>query len=109
MDGQIGVLYQKGEQIAGITNWEITLYLDKTVIKGWSSPKVSNKNITAWGYWLTRKPEGDEYEAHFYQQFNNELILIDRSIVKVSIPDAPLGKKMLCELEIFWIGHVDEL
>lgn len=109
MEGEIGVLYQEGKQVAGVTNWEITLFLDNTSIKGWSSQKVTDKKISAWGYWLTQESECDEYEACFYVSWRGELVLVDKSIVKVNLPDAPLDKKMLCELEIIWLRHADEL
>jgi len=104
MEGKLGVLYQNGEQVAGVYDWEVNLAWDSSVSKGWQKSIVI-KRITAQSYWLVEPIKDNEFEAEFYQTLNNQLVLMDAGKVKVNFPDIEtINRRLYAPIDIRWLG-----
>ena len=108
MTGEIGVLYQNGQQIGGFFDWEIRVDLVPSEGFGrdsWSSWKVNAKRTTAVNYWLLGKPNGSVFDAEFYQHINDQLILMDAGKVSMEFPEEnAFNTKLLGLIEIIWMN-----
>uniref|UniRef100_A0A6M3JSP0 Uncharacterized protein n=2 Tax=viral metagenome TaxID=1070528 RepID=A0A6M3JSP0_9ZZZZ len=102
MEGQIGVLYQNGNQVAGVYDWEVSLAFDSTVRKGWEEVK-SIKHITSMSYWLVEKPQGNLYDIELYQKVEGQLILMDKGTIAINLPDTEtLDRRLYAPLNLIW-------
>ena len=69
----------------------------------WAAPKVFKK-VSANSYWLIAEPDGDIFEADFYQQIQNQLVLMDTGRVKLGLPDTKtLNRTLSAPLTLRWI------
>jgi len=106
MTGKIGVLYQNGKQVGGIFDWEISAGMDSTAKNSWVERKVA-KQITAQSYWLVNKPNGDIFDAEFYQHIKGRLVLIDTGTVRLNLPEANiLDRTLLAPLRLRWMNSL---
>jgi len=109
MEGQIGILYQKGKQIGGLFDWSIHVNIAHAAKDKWIVRKLAQKQATALGYWLLAKPETDIFECRFYQYARGKLILLDTGIVKIKLPDTTtFNRKVLARLDIEWVEFKDD-
>lgn len=103
MIGVIGTLSQDNKQVGGIFNWSIDGVVAQGRMGRWKAPHISKK-VTARSYWLLTEPDGDIFKVDFYQQLNNQLILIDTGKVKLGLPDTTtLNRTLLAPLTLRWI------
>ena len=103
IEGQIGVLYQDGKQVAGIYNWEARVVLQYTTVNSIKNynPK---KKIEARSYWLVEAPEGNVFNAEFYQVVGDQLALMDAGKISVDFPDCKtLDRRLDAPLDLVWI------
>jgi len=102
MNGEIGVLYQ-GEQVGGVFNWEIEGIMGEGAKGRWKAPNATKK-VTAFSYWLVKKPEGNIFNVELYQRIKNQLVLISTGRVKLKLPEVDiLNTKLLAPLRLRWI------
>ncbi len=104
MNGELGVLYQEDKQVGGLYDWEIITISQSTVRDGWYDFKVA-KEITARSYWLIVTPDGSIFEVKFYKAIRGQLILVDKGITMIDLPDKTLDHRLYIPLEIMWIGN----
>ena len=69
----------------------------------WTALKAT-KVVTANSYWLIKEPNGYIYEAKFYQQIRNQLVLMDAGRVELKLPDTTtLNRTLPAPLRLTWI------
>jgi hypothetical protein len=103
-EGQIASLKQNGKQVAGLYDWESRTILKYTVVDGMKDYKPTKK-LSALSYWLVEPVESNEFEAEFYQIFNNDLILMDAGKVVIDFPDKrTLDRRLYAPIDIRWVG-----
>jgi len=104
LEGQIAVLYQDGEQIAGLYDWEIHIILDYTTRDGMKEYK-SHKKITARSYWLIEPVAENVFDAEFYQILYDKLVLMDAGKVVIDFPDCgTIDRRLYAPISIRWVG-----
>lgn len=104
LEGQIGVLYQEGKQVAGVYDWESHVILDYTTTDGMKVYKP-HKKIDARSYWLVKPVKENVFYAEFYQTLLDNLILIDAGKVVIDFPDcATVDRRLYAPIEIRWLG-----
>jgi len=107
LEGQIGVLYQEGKQVAGIYDWESHIILDSTTVDGMKVYKP-HKHISARSYWLVEPVKENVFYAEFYQTMLDNLILIDAGNVAIDFPDcATLDRRLYAPINVTWISDND--
>jgi hypothetical protein len=102
MTGELGVLKQNGEQIAGFTSWEINLRIKPLNTTGWQKNKVDTCKASADKYWLCAIPSGSKYQADFYQATHSKLVLVNSHEVVCTLPEASVNKLMNTPIEMIW-------
>jgi len=101
--GCIASLRQHGKQVGGILNWSIDGRFESGRMGMCAAPKVF-KSVKANSYWLISEPNSDIFEVDFYQQINNQLVLMDTGKVKVGLPDTTtLNRILSAPLTLRWI------
>ncbi len=69
----------------------------------WTALKAA-KVVTASSYWLIKEPNGYIYEAEFYQQIRNQLVLMDAGRVELKLPDTVTSDRTLsAPLRLTWM------
>ncbi len=107
MNGEIAALYQHGQQVGGVYNWNISLASDSTTVNGWREYTFV-KNIVATSYWLVEVPADECFEAKFYKVMQGRLILMDEGIIEIAFPDTKtLNRRLDAPLEIIWRKHLE--
>lgn len=108
MNGEMAILYQNSKQIGGVFNWSIDIVLDATSKTDGTDWKVTQKKITATGYWLLNKPDTSIYQADFYKEVNGEAVLMQSGIVKIEFPEVNVFDRVLdAPLELEFIKPFD--
>ena len=106
-EGQIASLKQNGRQVAGLYDWDCRVILNYTTKDGMKDYKPTKK-LSARSYWLIEPVESNEFEAEFYQIFNNDLILIDAGKVVIDFPDCrTVNQRLYAPIEIRWISDFE--
>lgn len=103
MEGAIGVLYQDSEQVGGVFDWSITIGLKQSAREGWEEWGATPPKIAATSYWLLHKPRDTTYQADFFQYIQEQLVLMDSSIVQVEFPDLTIGKRLWAPVRMKWM------
>ncbi len=85
MNGEIGILFQDGKQIAGFYDWTI----DVQLMKGLQNNRVMVK-ATADRFWVLCSPSQSEIRASYYRLIGERLVLMNKSSVQVEL-GATLG------------------
>jgi len=107
IEGQIAVLYQHGEQVGGLYDWESRVILDYTTVSGVKEYK-SHKKIEARSYWLIEPVKENEFDAKFYQTLNDNLILMDAGKVVIDFPDLrTLDRRLYAPIDIKWLSDYE--
>lgn len=106
MEGSLGVLYQGNRQVGGFFDWQIDIQIEQKPQKGNHKVWIMvAKKVTAISYWLTEEPKGSTFEAKFYQYMGNRLVLADKGIVEIDLPDVKtLDRKLLAPMEMQWMN-----
>ena len=106
-DGQIASLKQNGKQVAGLYDWDCRVILNYSTKDGMRDYKPTKK-LFALSYWLIEPVQDNEFEAEFYQVFNNNLILMDAGKVVIDFPDChTLDRRLYAPIEIRWIKDLE--
>jgi len=106
-DGQIASLKQDGKQVAGLYDWDCRVILNYSTKDGMKDYKPTKK-LSALSYWLIEPVESNEFEAEFYQIFNNDLVLMDAGKVVIDFPDChTLDRRLYAPIEIVWIKDLE--
>jgi len=104
MDGEIGALYQDGQQVGGIFDWEVTVSKRSADNGDWKDVKVF-KDITAKSYWLIDAPASNYYEVKFFKAMRGRLVLLDSGRIEIELPNKSLDRRFYIPLEMRWIGN----
>ena len=105
IEGQIAVLYQEGNQVAGLYDWEARVILQYTTKDGVKEYKPTKK-IEARSYWLVEPVRDNVFDAMFYQVMNDNLILMDSGKVVIDFPDCrTVDRRLYAPIDIRWVSE----
>ena len=63
------------------------------------------EKVKAWAYWLISEPDGNIYEAKFFQYGDKRLTLVQVGEVMIDLPDTKtLDRKLEAPLEFRWMN-----
>ena len=103
MNGEIAVLYQSGKQVAGVYDWQISVWFENLVVNE-VKEYLPRKEITARSYWLVKPVKKNEFDIEFYQRIQDSLVLMDTGKVVVRFPDTKtLNRRLDTPIEMRWI------
>lgn len=103
-DGELGILKQNGEQVAGFTSWHIDLNIQFTVQGGWKKRKPGRATAKARKYWLCSQPEGNKFQAEFYQVVKDQLVLVTSQPVACELPELEIDNLINKPIEMIWMN-----
>jgi len=105
LSGQIASLKQNKKQVAGLYDWSANVILQYCTKDGMRDYKPTKK-LSALSYWLIEPIKDNEFEAEFYQIFNNDLILMDAGKVVIDFPDlVTLDRRLYAPINVQWVGY----
>ena len=103
MNGQIGVLIQDKQQVAGFSNWNMDVLLEGSKSQGGPmNYQLRQIKLRSEELWITREPQGLEMIVKLYQYINGCLVLVFQKAGQVILPSLPIGTKKHQPLEVIW-------
>jgi len=104
VEGEIGVLYQDGRQVAGVYNWESHVVLNTTTVNGMKEYKP-NKHLNARSYWLVKPIEENAFYFEGYKVINDRLVIMEAGNVAIDFPDCySTDLRQYAPVSMRWLG-----
>jgi hypothetical protein len=85
MNGEYGAIFQKGKQVGGFLNWNMSFGVEETTA---ASGQMKSYTVTRWRvvaspYYWTADTDGDVYTVDFYIYYEGMLLLASRNDVEI--------------------------
>ena len=99
----IATLKQNGKQVGGLFDIEIRVILQYSTKDGMKEYKPTKK-ITALSYWLLEPVSSKEFDAEFFTEKSNQLVIIDAGKVRIDFPDLrTLDRRLYAPINVQWV------
>lgn len=95
MNGEIGILYQGGNQVGGFLDWEIAVSVRDAATY---CKAIADK------FWLIMPSNDKSCKATFYKRVKGTLTTVNTVDVDVSLGEHPLNTVIPFPLEMSWVG-----